>query len=182
MHWPAYVLALNGRQAINNRQECFVYQPNCATQHTISRYSHQTSCCSEVGNPFNHFIIDGFVFSRWPVSMNSWWRHQMETFSALLALCAGNSSITGEFPSRMPVTRIFDIFFDLPLNKWLSKQPRRRWFELPSHSLWCRCNVISARSHWRMPKASCKDDNDALTWYMLLYRVRPHEIGTKPLQ
>ena len=38
----------------------------------------------------------------------SWWRHQMETFSALLALCAGNSPVTGEFPSQRPVTRSFD--------------------------------------------------------------------------
>ena len=27
----------------------------------------------------------------------SWWRHQMETFSALLAICVGNSPVTGEF-------------------------------------------------------------------------------------
>ena len=46
-----------------------------------------------------------------------WWRHQMETFSALLALCAGNSPVTGEFPSQRPVTRSFDVFFDLRLNK-----------------------------------------------------------------
>ena len=44
-----------------------------------------------------------------------WWRHQMETFSALLALCAGNSPVTGEFPSQRPVTRSFDVFFDLCL-------------------------------------------------------------------
>ena len=36
----------------------------------------------------------------------------METFSALLALCTGNSPVTGEFPSQIPVTRSFDIFFD----------------------------------------------------------------------
>ena len=69
-----------------------------------------------------------------------WWRHQMETFSALLALCAGNSTVTGEFPSQRPVTRSFDVFFDLPMNKRLSKQPRRRWFETPSASLWGHCN------------------------------------------
>ena len=40
-----------------------------------------------------------------------WWRHQMETFSALLALCAGNSPVTGEFPAQRPVTRSFDVFF-----------------------------------------------------------------------
>ena len=39
----------------------------------------------------------------------------METFSALLVLCAGNSLATGEFPARKPVTRSFDIFFDLRL-------------------------------------------------------------------
>ena len=44
----------------------------------------------------------------------------MEAFSALLALCAGNSSVTGEFPAQRPVTRSFDIFFDLRLNKRLS--------------------------------------------------------------
>ena len=30
----------------------------------------------------------------------AWWRHQMETFSELLALCAGNSPVTGEFPTQ----------------------------------------------------------------------------------
>ena len=39
----------------------------------------------------------------------------METFSALLVICAGNSPVSGEFPTQRPVTRIFDIFFDLRL-------------------------------------------------------------------
>ena len=69
----------------------------------------------------------------------TWWRHQMETFSALLALCAGNSPVTGEFPSQRPVTRSFDAFFDLRLNKRLSKQSRGWWFEMPSCSLWRHC-------------------------------------------
>ena len=29
------------------------------------------------------------------------WRHQMETFSALLAICAGNSLVTGEFSASL---------------------------------------------------------------------------------
>ena len=37
----------------------------------------------------------------------SWWRHQMETFSVLLAFCAGNSPVTGEFPAQRPVMRCF---------------------------------------------------------------------------
>ena len=44
-------------------------------------------------------------------------KNQMETFVALLALCAGNSPVTGEFPSQKPVTRTFDVFSDLCLNK-----------------------------------------------------------------
>ena len=43
-----------------------------------------------------------------------------------LALCAGNSPVTGKFPSQRPVTRNFDVFFDLRLHKRLSEQPRRR--------------------------------------------------------
>ena len=45
----------------------------------------------------------------------------METFSALLALCVGNSPVNGEFPSQRPVTGSFDVLFDLHLNKRLSK-------------------------------------------------------------
>ena len=53
---------------------------------------------------------------------NTWWRHQMETFSALLAICAENSPVPCEFPAQRPVMRSFDVFFDLRLNKRLSKQ------------------------------------------------------------
>ena len=45
----------------------------------------------------------------------------METFPALLDLCAGNSPVNGEFPSQRPVTRNFDVFFDFRLKKRLSK-------------------------------------------------------------
>ena len=60
--------------------------------------------------------------------------------SALLVLCEGNSPVTGEFPSQRPVTRSFGVFFDLSLNKRLSKPTRRRWFETQSPSLWHHCN------------------------------------------
>ena len=46
----------------------------------------------------------------------------METFSVLLAISAGNSPVPGEFPTQRPVTRSFGVFFDLRLNKRLSKQ------------------------------------------------------------
>ena len=46
----------------------------------------------------------------------------METVSALLAICAENSPVSGEFPTQRPVTRSFDVFFDLRLDERLSKQ------------------------------------------------------------
>ena len=95
----------------------------------------------------------GTVYIGYPYSCSSpdspvlipWWRHQMEAFSALLAFCAGNSPVTGEFPSQRSVTWSFGVFFDLCLNKRLSKQLQGWWFETPSHSLWRHCNVIFTR-------------------------------------
>ena len=79
----------------------------------------------------------GFEWCRKSIS---WWRHQMETFSALMAICAGNSPVTGEFPAQRPVTRSFEVFFDLRLNKPLSKQWWGWWFETLSRPLCCHGN------------------------------------------
>ena len=61
---------------------------------------------------------------------------------ALLAICAGNSPVTGEFPTQRPVTRSFDVSFDAHLNKPLSKQSWSWWFETPSRPLWRHSNVV----------------------------------------
>ena len=50
--------------------------------------------------------------------------------------------VSGGFPSQRPVTRSFDVFFDVRLNKRLSTQSKCWWFETPWHSLWRYCNVI----------------------------------------
>ena len=95
----------------------------------------------------NHFISQ------------SWWRHQMETFSALLALCEGNSPVIGQW---IPLTKASDAelwcFFDLGLNKRLSKQSWDWWFETPSRPLWrhmtrqlcCRgiCKMVAISLSW----------------------------------
>ena len=65
----------------------------------------------------------------------AWWRHKMETFSALLA-------------AQRPLTRSFDVFFDLRLNKRLSKQCWGWWFETPSRPLWCHCNGSRPGPYW----------------------------------
>ena len=79
-----------------------------------------------------------------------WWRHQMETFSALLALCAGPRWI----PRAKASDANFDVFFDLRPNKRLSKQSWGWWFETPSHPLWRHLNAMAfkkwgASNIWR---------------------------------
>ena len=90
----------------------------------------------------NRWLLLGHFQSVVVYSGYSWWRHQMETFSALLALCAGNSPVTGEFPAQRPVTQSSDVCVDLRLNKRLKKQSWDLWFETPSRSLWRHGNVL----------------------------------------
>ena len=104
-----------------------------------SKWNKQTSKQGETSLSIA-WVYMAFTVVAAPPPIKAWWCHQMKTFSALLALCAGNSPVTGEFPSQRSVTRSFNVFFDLWLNKRSSKQARRRWFETPSRSLWCHCN------------------------------------------
>ena len=90
-----------------------------------------------ISNRTQYFVWDE---STNPCPNCTWWRHQMETMSALLAFCAGNSPVTGQFSVQRPVTRRFDVLFDQRLNKRLSKQWSDWWFETPSRPLWRHCN------------------------------------------
>ena len=74
----------------------------------------------------------------------------METFSALLAICAGNSPV---LPAQRPVTQSFDVFFDLRLNKRLNKQSWVWWCETLSRPLWRHRSVFLkfCRGHVLLP-------------------------------
>ena len=121
-----------------------------------------------------HFVLG--VFEWWlskqsiRTKMNQeWWRNQIKMFSALLALCTRNSSATGDFPSRRPVTRNFDVSFDLRLNKRLSKQSWGWEFETPSRSLWNQCNeeleICSDIKHkWPQYKKTSKTCPSGTFW------------------
>ena len=99
--------------------------------------------------------------------VSTWWRHQMETFAALLAICAGNSPVPGEFPAQRPMTRSFDVFFDLHLLKRLSKQWWGWWFETLSHPLWRHCNENGPGCSACLPLTS-EEDNDVENAFILL--------------
>ena len=66
------------------------------------------------------------------------WVHMMTSSNGNIFHVTGH--LHREFPAQRPVTRSFDIFFDLRLNKRLSKQSWGWWFEMPSHPLWGHCN------------------------------------------
>ena len=99
----------------------------------------------------------------------------------------GNSLATGEFPSQRPVTQSFDIFFDLRLNKLLSKQSRRRWFEMPLHSLWHHCNVHQISNSQKVTSYHSLTDKLIntlyLTWEAKIWSVycelRPRQNGRR---
>ena len=94
------------------------------------------------------------------------WKH-----FPLLALCAGNSPVTGEFPSQRPVTWIFDVFFDLCLNQRLNKQSWGWWFETQSCTLWRHFNDM-ASLYWGYRTVSvvfnCLDTKTHSTKYLSL--------------
>ena len=94
-----------------------------------------------IPDPRLGFIAGSVSLCQYQKPSHTWWRHQMETFSASLAICAGNSPVTGEFPAQRPATRSFDVFFDICMNKRLSKQSWGWWFETPLGPLWRHSNA-----------------------------------------
>ena len=91
------------------------------------------------------------------ISANMWTKIKFNPlllyFLCVLAICAGNSPVTGEFPAQRPVTRSFNFFFDLHLNKRLSKQWWGWWFQTPLLPLWRHCN--DGGHHGNILKRSC---------------------------
>ena len=91
-------------------------------------------------------VFTGAQLKQW-ADTHVWWRHQMETFSALLTLCAGNSSVTGEFPAQRPVKWRFDVLFFLIyawINGWVKNSAAG---DLRSHRPHYDVTVMESWSH-----------------------------------
>ena len=102
----------------------------------VTPYSHHVRSLTKFDISLVIWSITSITGQSRCIYHNTWWRHQMETFSALLAICAGNSPVPGEFPAQRPVTRSFGVFVDVRLIKRLSKHSRGWWFETLSYQLW----------------------------------------------
>ena len=95
--------------------------------------------------PFHRMLIQDTTRVRvctvkagWPL-MDMMTSSNGNTFHVTGHLCAECTG-PGEFPAQRPVTRSFDAFFDLRLNKRLSKQWWSWCFETPLRPWWCHCN------------------------------------------
>ena len=118
--------------------------------------------------------------------VGTWWRHQMETFSSLLALCDGKPPVIWRWiPLTKPVTRSFDVFYDLRLNKRLSKQSSV-FLELIMFVLceWCfhncsgRCDLCKLRLNGYHSENIWRDESvHHLSWFYSIAReVQPEVI------
>ena len=91
--------------------ESHIWKVDFATQifrllriHIIWWYANALYFNSPYFHPWNSISLERntavFLYSIDVVLTYSWWRHQMETFSALPALCEGNPPVTGGSPRK----------------------------------------------------------------------------------
>ena len=159
--WLAFICTIlrwrhNGRDCVSNHQP-----HSCLLNRLFGRRAKKTSKLRVTGLCVGNSPGTG----EFPAQMASnaenvsiWWRHHDIAMSVrfifiysnhpfimmmssngnifrVTGLGAGNSPVTGEFPSQRVLTRSIGVFFDLRLNKRLSQQSWGWWFETPSHSL-----------------------------------------------
>ena len=113
-HYSCRCLGALWRKAISNtRVDPYMTCVSGGSHHVTHHVTSFKQCSKEVGRSATILFLC-YWWVRLLMVM-TWWRHRMETFSALLALCAGNSPVTGEFPSQRPVAWSFYTSFDLRL-------------------------------------------------------------------
>ena len=88
---------------------------------------------------FVALVNANFSTQEWPICKGIVTSSNENIFRVIGPWC-GEFTVTGEYPSKTPVTRSFNVFFELHLNTHLSKQLWGWWFEMPSRSLWRHCN------------------------------------------
>ena len=111
----------------------YIFSPGTTTYKDY----HCCLTCSISILAWDYYIQPGFS-----LRSSAWGgRHQMENIFRV------TDHLFGEFPAQRPVTRSFDVFYDLRPNKQLNKQPWGWWFETPSRPLWRHSNGY--RTAWR---------------------------------
>ena len=95
--------------------------------------SYLIQCCSRSMMSYSHNMLCVMIYCSILSTHDDVIKWKLFRITGLLCM---------EFPAQRPVTRSFDVFFDLRLNKWLSKQSWGWWFETLSCPLWCHSNAF----------------------------------------
>ena len=100
----------------------------------------------------------GSYYIVWAIT--TWWRHETQTFSAILALCAGNSPATGKFPSQRPVTRSLDVSLTWAwTNGWVTNRDAgglRRHVAPYDVTVMCCATVVDHHQPWQPATRGCQ--------------------------
>ena len=135
------------------------WRPSCPGHNCSDELNHRYPvpfvnfwpACLNLKPPVGWHLIEFLLCRLTPLpsthwSRNTWWRHEMETFPALLTLCEGNPPVTGGFPHE---DQCRGALISSLTCKRLSKLSRCQWFEAPKRSLW-RHRDNNGRRHFQM--------------------------------
>ena len=114
---------------------------------------------SKGGTDADHFVRYFITVTSHKLHGVLWWRHRMKTFPRYWHFVRGILQSPVNFSSQRPVTRRFNVFFDVHLNKRLSKQPRYLWFGMPLRSLWRHCNGFKSLEIQVFPEQIVQSNN-----------------------
>ena len=127
--------------------DIWIFEVRCDCDHLVTKVRYKDLPDSDRGDFRCRRAVDSSSFTReYKMCVTYGWRdgNMMTSSNGNIFYVTGplwgNSPVTGEFPSQRPVMWSFDVFFNLRLNKRVSKQLRPWWFETPSCSLWRHCN------------------------------------------
>ena len=157
--WPYYLVMLSPGQRHPMSSACFAKNHHIPLSLFLISFwcfiflSHAVFCQPFAATPII-FVVFGFGDHDDVIK----WKHFPRY---CMAICAGNSPVTGEFPAQRPVMRCFVVFFDLRLNKRLSKQSWDWWFETPPRPLWRHCNVPPI-----LMFPVCSVQSDYIVWFV----------------
>ena len=83
----------------------------------------------------NNFHITGLLCR---IKITAWWRHSIETFSALLRLYDGKPQVPGVFPHNGQYEELICFLWSAP--ELVVEAIKTPMFETPSRLLWLRCS------------------------------------------
>ena len=131
-------------------QSIFLLEPLLLDHHFVRRFSiGWRLCCQQIQSHVGKLLLANAIRNPSQIKISSIMRSVSNDFTIMMTSSNGNIfRVTGEFPAQRPVTRSFNVFFDLRLNKRLSKQSWGWWSETQLRSLWRHCNGIFSFFRW----------------------------------